>query len=192
MPHDTDGVDVHRQPFAKVNETLRLRTGRRMQARRTAVHGNNDGAMRMHAGVNGRRITLALAVTVLGMMWLGPAAAQDVLKVAPDAYRKLIENAHMRVLEANLKPGAKIALHSHPEHLLYLLTDGTLVIKIQGKTPYEMTFKVGDAFLLPAQTRATENNGEKPVRMLVVELKTGAAKPASRPHRPRRGAKPQR
>jgi quercetin dioxygenase-like cupin family protein len=109
-----------------------------------------------------------------------------VLKVAPDIYRKLVENNHMRVLEATLKPGAKVGLHTHPEHLLYVLSDGTLVIKIQGKTPYEMTFKAGDAFLLPAQTRATENSGNKTVRVLVVELKGGADKPRRPAHRTKR------
>jgi quercetin dioxygenase-like cupin family protein len=133
-----------------------------------------------------RRTAFGAAVAIAGALWLAPAKAQDVLTVAPDAYKKVVENNRLRALEATLKPGARIATHSHPEHMLYLLTDGTLVIKIQGKTPYEMTFKAGEGFMLPAQTREMENNGNKTVRMLVVELKASAAAPAQRGRRTRR------
>jgi quercetin dioxygenase-like cupin family protein len=132
-----------------------------------------------------RWVFLVAAMVVVGS---GAARAQDALEAAPEVFRKLIENGHMRALEANLKPGTKVPAHTHPEHLLYLLTDGTLVIRIQGKTPYEMTFKAGDTFMLPAQTRATENNTNKTVRMLIVELKS-AGKPASRPRRSGRSKK---
>jgi quercetin dioxygenase-like cupin family protein len=179
MPHGTDAIDIHRQPFAKVNGTLRLRAA----VLRWVAWGPDHARKRvdaMRAGMNGLWIRLALVAALLAACASVPARAVDALEAAPDIYRKLIENNHMRALEADLKPGAKVPLHSHPEHLLYLLTPGTLVIKVQGKTPYEMTFKAGDVFMLPAQTRATENNTDKTIRMLVVELKSAAASPTPR------------
>ncbi|MBN8919612.1 MAG: hypothetical protein J0H62_02695, partial [Rhizobiales bacterium] len=90
-----------------------------------------------------------------------------------------------------LKPGGKVGLHAHPEHLLYLLTDATLAIAQQGKTPYEMTFKAGEALILPAQIQSTENTGDKSVRALVVEIKSAVTPPAparkGRIRKPRRG-----
>jgi len=99
------------------------------------------------------------------------ANAQDALSVGPGIYKKVLENDRMRVLEGNFRKGAKIGVHSHPDHLLYVLTDGALVFKPGGRTPYEMTFKAGEAFSLPAQSRALENDSDKDIRVLVIELK---------------------
>lgn len=103
------------------------------------------------------------------------ARAQDALTGAPDTYRKVLENARVRVLEANFKPGAKSGTYTHPEHLLYMKTDGTLVFKHAGKTPYEMMLTAGEAVWLPALTGGIENGGDKLVRALVVEFKQPTA-----------------
>jgi quercetin dioxygenase-like cupin family protein len=124
----------------------------------------------MRGAILGRLTGCALV-----LLTAAAARAQDALTAAPDIYHKVLENPRVRVLEANFKPGAKAPPHSHPEHLLYMKTDGTLIFKQGAKTPYEMTFKAGEALWLPAQTGALENNGDKPVRALVVELKGAAA-----------------
>ena len=99
------------------------------------------------------------------------AQAQDPLTVGPAIYKRILENDRVRVLEARFKPGAKMGMHSHPDHLLYMLTDGSLIFKPPGKTPFEITLNAGEALWLPAQSRAAENDGDKEVRALVVELK---------------------
>jgi quercetin dioxygenase-like cupin family protein len=116
-----------------------------------------------------RRMIGLLAAALAAVAW--EASAQDALSVGPTIYKKVLENDRMRVLEGNFRKGAKIGVHSHPDHLLYVLTDGALVFKPGGRTPYEMTFKAGEAFSLPAQSRALENDSEKDIRVLVVELK---------------------
>lgn len=118
-----------------------------------------------------------------------PAHAQDALTAGPGVYKKVMENARVRVLEATFKPGAKVGLHSHPEHIFYMLTDGTLVIKPPGRTAYEMTFVAGEASYLPATTRALENDGDKAVRALIVELKTPPPGSARRVVAGKKGAK---
>jgi quercetin dioxygenase-like cupin family protein len=123
-----------------------------------------------------------------GLACLAMAArAQDALTAAPNIYKKVLENERLRVLEGTFKPGAKTGRHSHPEHLLYILTDGALVFKQEGKTPYEMTFKKGEAYSLAAQTLAAENDSDKEVRILVVELKQ-PVRTASQPVRGKRPA----
>ncbi|MCC7347122.1 MAG: cupin domain-containing protein [Variibacter sp.] len=120
---------------------------------------------------------------VAGLMLLGaPAAAQDALSVAPDVFKKVMENPRIRVLEATFKPGVKVPAHSFSEHLFYMLSGGSLFIRPAGRTAYEMPFKVGEALYLPAQTRETENDGRETVRALIVELK-------GPPVRPPRGGK---
>jgi len=116
-----------------------------------------------------RRIMGVLALALAAVSW--EASAQDALSVGSGIYRKVLENDRMRVLEGTFRKGVKLGVHSHPEHLLYVLSDGALVFKPGGRTPYEMTFKAGEAYSLPAQSRALENDGDKDVRVLVVELK---------------------
>ena len=132
------------------------------------------------------------ACSVALMLIPGGAYAQDALTVAPTVFTKVLENERTRVLEATFKPGAKVGLHSHPEHLLYMLSEGTLVFKQPGKTPYEMMFNAGQAMWVGAQTRAAENDGDKAVRALIVELKQ-PVRTVSKPVRgARRAAKGQR
>lgn len=103
----------------------------------------------------------------------GAANASDALSTAPANFRKLMDNHRVRVIEATLKPRDKVATHEQAEHLFYVLTDGTLVIEVPGKTGYEMTFTAGESFWLPPQTRSLQNSGEKPVKALIVEVKGG-------------------
>jgi beta-alanine degradation protein BauB len=112
-----------------------------------------------------------LSVTAF-LLAAGPALAQDAVKAAPNVFKTVADNPRVRVLEANFKPGDKVPVHSHPDHLFYALEPGTLVLKPAGRTPYEMTLKSGEALFLPAQTRAAENDGDKTVRALIVEFKS--------------------
>lgn len=116
----------------------------------------------------------------------GLASAQDALQVGEGVYKKVLENERIRVLEASFKPGAKVGVHSHPDHLLYMLTDGSLTLKPSGRTPYEITFTRGEALWLPAQSRGAENDGEKTVRALIVEFKTATR--TARRYTARRGS----
>lgn len=118
-------------------------------------------------------VALALAIT-------GQANAQDALTAAPTIFRKVMENDRMRVLEATFKPGDKAAQHSHPDHMIYMITPGTLVIRPPGRTGYEMTHKAGEAIYLPSQTRGMENDSTETVRALIVELKTPPVRVSTR------------
>lgn len=116
------------------------------------------------------------ALAAAGVVVLAPMArAQDPRAVAPNVFREVLNNPRVRVLEANFRPGAKVPAHALPEHVLYMLSDGTLIIRQAGKTPYDMAFTAGQALMLPAQTRAVENEGDKAVRALIVEFKQAAA-----------------
>lgn len=123
------------------------------------------------------RRTALLAAALLAALPTS-AWAQDAVTAAPTVYRKVLENERMRVLEGRIKPGAKVPLHSHPDHMIYMQTDGSITMKLPGKMPYQMMLNAGEALFLTAQTRAEENDGDKEVRFVVVELKQGAAKPA--------------
>lgn len=105
------------------------------------------------------------------------ANAQDILKVIPNNPPKvLLENDQVRVLQIESAPGDLTPMHSHPNYVLYALTDGKLEVTDKGKSPTVLTFKAGDALYLPAVTHTAKNIGTTPIKMLLTELKTAEKK----------------
>jgi len=101
-----------------------------------------------------------------------PALAQDPAVVGPDIYKCTFENEHTRVCEVTFQPGAKIASHSHPEHLVYVLQPGKIRITDDGTGKSSDTdFTVGQVVWLPAVTHHAVNIGESEIKAVVVEFK---------------------
>jgi quercetin dioxygenase-like cupin family protein len=107
--------------------------------------------------------------------------AQDPLKVAAGQYKLIAENDNVRVLEANLPPGAKTANHSHPALIAVILAPGvTKWTMPDGKTEQSAPdMKRGSALALPAQTHISENVSKTPLRAILVEFKKPAPPAAS-------------
>ena len=70
------------------------------------------------------RRAVLFVVVVLGLGFGARAVlAQDPVKVAPDAYKVLLDNERVRVLSVTMKPGGKSPMHSHPANIVYTLND---------------------------------------------------------------------
>jgi beta-alanine degradation protein BauB len=100
-----------------------------------------------------------------------PLLAQDAAKVGPDVYKCIFENEKVRVCEVTFKPGASVAMHSHPQHLVYVMSPGKLHIMPAGKAPVDADFKPGMAVWSEAETHSAVNQGKTELRGLVVEFK---------------------
>jgi quercetin dioxygenase-like cupin family protein len=114
------------------------------------------------------------AVSLMAMlMLLSPAKslAQDPLKVAPGMYKLLMENESVRVMEVTIKPGDKIGMHSHPDHILYVLKPGTVTITTSDGKASEVIAKEGEVMWMPAVSHSAMNNGKTEFKGLVVEIK---------------------
>lgn len=96
--------------------------------------------------------------------------SRDPMKVAKNVYKFIMENDRVRVLEASFKPGDKAIMHDHPDHLVYVLSDGKINLKSSGKTDL-LDLKKGQAVFLKAQSHEAENTGKTDLHLLVVELK---------------------
>jgi len=118
----------------------------------------------------------------LGLLLVGRLAmAQDPLEVGPDIYKLVFQNDRVRVMEITFKPGDKIALHSHPDHFVYVLSGGTLALSSPDGTKKEFVGKPGDVVWISAESHAAENIGTTEFKGVVVELKEPAAAPAASP-----------
>jgi quercetin dioxygenase-like cupin family protein len=103
--------------------------------------------------------------------------AQDPMKAAPAAYKKiLLENDQVRLMQVVISPGAIVPWHSHPNHVIYSSTSGKIEITEKGKKPTTVAIKAGTAMYIPAVTHMGKNTGTTTLRLVVTELKPMIAK----------------
>jgi quercetin dioxygenase-like cupin family protein len=115
---------------------------------------------------------LGALLTLLVLAFAAPLAqAQDIVKVAPQNCKVVLENERVRVIEVVAKPGEKIPMHSHPAHLLYALSAGKMATAFTDGKSATAEIKIGDVRWLDPVTHANENTGTTEIRALVVELK---------------------
>jgi quinol monooxygenase YgiN/quercetin dioxygenase-like cupin family protein len=117
------------------------------------------------------RKTLGLGVVLLALL---PSAArsQDPVPIYPENYTVLLENDSVRVLDFRLRKGAKEAAHSHPAHVVHVLTGFRIRFTLpDGQTRIRET-KSGDILFSDPVTHASENIGDTDAHGILVELKT--------------------
>ena len=117
-----------------------------------------------------RVVASSLALVLL--FAAGTVRAQDPVKVAPDHFKVLLENAQVRVLGFHASAGTKIPLHSHPAYISYSISGAgkTKFTSADGKMT-EQTAKTGQATWHEAETHASEYQGAGSTHVLLVELK---------------------
>jgi quercetin dioxygenase-like cupin family protein len=115
-----------------------------------------------------RLLALGFALVLASTL---PAFSQDPAKVGPNIYNCVFENERTRVCEVTFKPGDRIAPHSHPDHLVYAMSAGKIVISPVGAAAIEADVKPGMVLWTPAETHSAVNTGKTDVRLLVVEMK---------------------
>ena len=99
------------------------------------------------------------------------AKAQDAAKVDSEHYKVLLDNEYVRVLDVHHKPMDKSPTHSHPNHVVYSFTAGTVKFtSSDGKTDIR-TVKAGQATWHNAETHTVENVGKTEEHALDIELK---------------------
>ena len=119
---------------------------------------------------------LMSAILLSGLMFAAkPVLAQDPLEMVPGIYSLLFENDQVRVCDIRFKPGDKIAMHSHPNHLLYILSPGTIKLSYADGTSKQIEGKAGDVLWSNAESHMSENIGTTEVHAIIVELKKATA-----------------
>jgi quercetin dioxygenase-like cupin family protein len=99
--------------------------------------------------------------------------AGDPAVVAKDVYKLLLENPRVRVFDVRFEPGQRAEMHSHPDHVVYVLDDANLRLTGPDGKSQDVAIKAGQTLFLPAGPHAAENIGTKAAHNLVVELKSG-------------------
>lgn len=126
-----------------------------------------------------------LAIVSLVILTSGVALAQDALKVAPTHYKVILENASVRVLKIDYAPGAKSAMHQHPDSIVIPLAASKVRFTLPDGKSEESDLASESAMYSPAGTHSPANIGKGPVYAVLIEFKTAtpgkAELPKSRP-----------
>jgi quercetin dioxygenase-like cupin family protein len=114
---------------------------------------------------------IMLAAAVGWMCAASLARAQDPVKVDPKHYTVEFENDTVRVLRIHYGPGEKSVMHSHPAAIAVFLTDHANKMTFPGGKSEVNSGKAGEVQMTPAGEHLPENVGDKPMELILVELK---------------------
>ena len=99
----------------------------------------------------------------------------DPVVAAPEQFKVLLENEHVRVIEYHLAPGHRDSWHTHPPKVSYVISGGRLRINLENGESFEVTETTGAAQWAGARDKHyVENIGDTIVRVLLVEVKAAA------------------
>lgn len=123
-----------------------------------------------------RIVISAVIATFIFIVWTTSIPAQDPAVVNSKTIKVKFENDRVRVLEAELPPGTKEQVHSHPAYVIYVQAGGKVrTYAADGKTT-ETELKTGEVLYRDPLTHAAENIGNTAMHLILVELKTSASR----------------
>ena len=120
----------------------------------------------------------SLIIFEITVGFIAAAYAQDPAVVNSKTIQVKFENDRVRVLEATLPPGVKEQVHSHPAYVIYVLEGGRYRNYASDGKVTEGELRAGEVLFREPLTPAAENIGDKPLHMILVELKGDAGKSA--------------
>jgi quercetin dioxygenase-like cupin family protein len=129
-----------------------------------------NGAKGLLAGM--RIIISAVTASIAFMAWTTSVSAQDPAVVNSKTIKVKFENERVRVLEAELPPGTKEQVHSHPAYVIYVMAGGKFRNYAADGKMTEGELKTGDVLYREPLTHASENIGTTTTHLILVELKT--------------------
>jgi quercetin dioxygenase-like cupin family protein len=123
-----------------------------------------------------RFIISAVLAALIFIVPTRSVSAQDPAAVNSKTIKVKFENERVRVLEAELPPGVKEQVHSHPAYVIYVLAGGKVRnYGADGKTT-EAELKTGEVLYREPLTHAAENIGSTTMHFVLVELKAAASR----------------
>src|SRR5213593_3009644 len=95
----------------------------------------------------------------------------DAVTAAPHAYKVLLENDRVRVLEYRGGPGVKAEMHSHPDLVAVAISGGKVRFTSANGQTEDADLGTSEAGFFEATEHKTENVGTSNIHMVLIELK---------------------
>ena len=112
------------------------------------------------------------SVVFLLTLFASTALAQDPVPLYPANYKVLLENDRVRVLDFQLKRGAREDFHSHHAAVTYVLTPFKIRFTFPDGRTVIREAKAGEVFYGDPLTHASENIGDTDAHGLLIEMKS--------------------
>ncbi len=127
-----------------------------------------------------RRISFLLVLLLGAGLAAVAQRAKDATIVDPDVHHVVLENEHVRVLDARVAPGWKSPMHSHPPILLVSVGSGRFKLTSpEGKTQI-LDFYPGMVFWRESSTEHSWEMLAGDAHVIAIEVKSAQAAPATR------------
>jgi len=94
--------------------------------------------------------------------------AMDATKTAGYPATVLADSLNLKAYVFLANPGDSIPMHSHPDHIIYVLEGGTADITDKDGKTQTAEFKKGSCMLSGPQAHSAKNTGTTPVKLLIV------------------------
>jgi quercetin dioxygenase-like cupin family protein len=120
---------------------------------------------------NSHYLIISAMATLMLFFTTEAAVAQDVVKVAPEQVKVVLENEHVRVLEFRMKPGDKQEMHTHPATVHIELTPTKVRTTNPDGKAVVLEGKQGEALWVGPVKHTVENIGNTEIHGYIIELK---------------------
>ena len=95
----------------------------------------------------------------------------DPVQVDPKHYKVEMENDRVRVLRIMYGPREKSVMHGHPPGVAVFLTDNRGKFTFPDGKTEERSWTAGQSMFFPAEDHLPENLTDKPLELVLIELK---------------------
>ena len=98
-------------------------------------------------------------------------AAMDPMTVeAADVTQKFADTLGIKFYEIVIKPGDSVAMHTHPDHLVYVVEGGMTQLMSKGGEWTPVEFKTGMGVVTGPDTHTGKNTGTTNIKLLVADI----------------------
>lgn len=97
--------------------------------------------------------------------------AEDAVIADPAHYTVEFENDRVRVIRIKYGPGEKSVMHTHGANVSVFLSEGIVHMNFPDGTSVDVPSEIGVAQWSDAEEHLPENLSDKPLEVLLVELK---------------------
>ena len=94
----------------------------------------------------------------------------DPLVVGKDYIQMFSDTLGVQMYLMTMKPGDSVGLHVHPDHSVYVLEGGKLMLYLDGTETMEMELPTGVGFVSGPLTDAATNIGDTEIKLIINEI----------------------
>jgi hypothetical protein len=97
--------------------------------------------------------------------------AMDAINTGAKFAKKLADTLNIKMYEFTVKPGESWPLHSHPDHIVYVLQGGTIALFNKDAGRHDtLTFPTGAGFVTGPLTDSGKNIGKTTIKFLANDI----------------------